>query len=238
MMTKTIDNEINRQLTLLKMGKYIFKEVRNALPNGDTEFLRPLPGAARMYPETDLPLLKISRDLINEVKKNMPQLREDAEKEFEKIGLSNEMIQLLFKQNKIEEFKELLKILNEPNLIAKILLIFPKELASHEKKTIKEIEKILNKDVVIFVVEKLRDRKISKEHLKSVLEKIVRGEEIEKAIAIKKHDADALEEKVMKIIKSQPGLSENAYMGLVMKQFKGLSGREASNTIKKLLNKT
>jgi len=238
MMTKTIDNEINRQLTLLKMGKYIFKEVRNALPNGDTEFLRPLPGAARMYPETDLPLLKISRDLINEVKKNMPQLREDAEKEFEKIGLSNEMIQLLFKQNKIEEFKELLKILNEPNLIAKILLIFPKELASHEKKTIKEIEKILNKDVVIFVVEKLRDRKISKEHLKSILEKIVRGEEIEKAIAIKKHDADALEEKVMKIIKSQPGLSENAYMGLVMKQFKGLSGREASNTIKKLLNKT
>ena len=137
----------------------------------------------------------------------------------------------------ISEFKELLKILNEPNLIAKILLIFPKELASHEKKTIKEIEKILNKDVVIFVVEKLRDRKISKEHLKSILEKIVRGEEIEKAIAIKKHDADALEEKVMKIIKSQPGLSENAYMGLVMKQFKGLSGREASNTIKKLLNK-
>ena len=34
MMTKTIDNEINRQVTLLKMGKYIFKEVRNALPDG------------------------------------------------------------------------------------------------------------------------------------------------------------------------------------------------------------
>jgi Glu-tRNA(Gln) amidotransferase subunit E-like FAD-binding protein len=237
MMTKTIDNEISRQMTLLKMGKYIYNEVRNALPNGDTEFLRPLPGAARMYPETDLLLLKISRDLVNEVKKNLPQLREDVEKEFEKIGLNNEMVQLLFKQNKIEEFKELLKILNEPSLIAKILLVYPKEIASHEKKAIKEVEKILSKDVITLVVEKLKDRKVSKENIKAILEKIVRGEEIEKAIAIKKHDVNAVEEKVMKIIKNKPGLSENAYMGLIMKELKGIGGREAIEIIKKLLNK-
>jgi len=237
MMTRTIDNEINRQLLLLRTGKYIYKEVRNALPNGDTEFLRPLSGAARMYPETDLPLLKISRDLINEVKKDLPQLREDVEKEFEKIGLNNEMIQLLFKQNKIEEFKELLNVLNEPNLIAKILLVYPKEIASHEKKTTKEVEKILNKDVIIFVVEKLRDKKIFKEHIKSIFEKIVRGEEIGKAVAFKKQGIVNVEEKIMKIIKSKPGLSENAYMGIVMKEVKGISGREAAEIIKKLLNK-
>lgn len=237
MMTKTIDNEIQRQMALLKAGKYVYNEVRNALPNGDTEFLRPLPGAARMYPETDLPLLKISRDLINEVKKSLPQLREETEREFEKIGLNSEMIQLLFKQNKIEEFKELLKILNEPSLIAKILLVFPKEIASHEKMAIREVEKILNKDVLTLVVERLKEKKISKEHLKSILEKIVRGEEVEKAVSIKKQEISDVEEKVMKIIKSKPGLSENAYMGLVMKQLKGLSGREAREIIKKLLKK-
>jgi len=43
------------------------------------------------------------------------------------------MIKLLFKQNKIEEFKELLDVLNNPKLIAKILLIFPKEISSHKK---------------------------------------------------------------------------------------------------------
>ncbi len=237
MMTKTIDNEIQRQQTILRTGKYIFKEVRNALPNGDTEFLRPLPGAARMYPETDLPLLKISRDLINEVKKNLPQLREDAEKEFEKAGLSNEMIQLLFKQNKIEEFKELLKILNEPNLIAKLLLVYPREIASHEKKEINEVDKLLSKDTLVLIVEKLKEKKIPKEHLKSVLEKIVRGEDIEKATAVKKQDAGDFEEKILNIIKSKPGLSANAYMGLVMKEIKGLSGKEAIEIIKKLLNK-
>jgi Glu-tRNA(Gln) amidotransferase subunit E-like FAD-binding protein len=237
MMTKTIDNEINRQLVLLKTGKHIREEVRNALPTGGTEFLRPLPGAARMYPETDLPLLKISKDLINEVKKNLPQLREDTEKDLEKIGLNEEMIKQLFKQNKIEEFKELLNILNEPSLIAKILLVFPKEVASHEKKTINEIEKVLNKDVLILVVEKLRDKKISKEQVKSVMEKIARGEEIEKAVAFKKQDINEVEEKIMKIIKEKPGLSANAYMGLVMKEIKGINAREVFETITKLLNK-
>jgi Glu-tRNA(Gln) amidotransferase subunit E-like FAD-binding protein len=235
MMVKTIDREVQRQLSLLKMRKSIHREVRNALPNGDTEFLRPIPGAARMYPETDLPILKISRELINEVKKNLPQLREEAEKEFERAGLSSEMIQMLFKQNKVEEFKELLKILNEPSLIAKIILVFPKEIASHEKKTIKEVEKMLNKDVLAFIVERLKERKISREHVKNVLEKIVRGEEVEEAVAVKKHEAKDVEEKIMKLIKSKPGLSENAYMGLVMKQLKGLSGREAREIIKKLL---
>ncbi len=235
MMTKTIDNEIKRQLTLLKMGKYIREEVRNALPNGDTEFLRPLPGAARMYPETDLPLLKISRDLINEVKKNLPQLREDIEKEFEKIGLNSEMIQLLFKQNKIEEFKELLNVLDEPSLIAKILLVFPKEIASHEKKTINFVENKLNKDILVNVAEAVKHKKISREHIKKVLERIVLGENLEETLVSKKEEN--VEERIMKIIKAKPGLSANAYMGLVMKEIKGISGREASEIIKKLLNK-
>ena len=128
--------------------------------------MRPLPGAARLYPETDLPLLKISRDLINEVKKNLPKLREDIEKDLEKIGLNQEMIKILFKQNKLDEFKELLEIHNEPSLIAKILLVFPKEIAAHEKKSIKEISDILNKDVMIFIAESLEAKKISKEQIK------------------------------------------------------------------------
>ncbi len=235
MMTLTIDNEIKRQAALLRGGKYVFNEVRNALPDGTSEFLRPLPGAARMYPETDLPLLKISRDLINEVKKNMPQLREDAEKEFEKIGLSSEMVQLLFKQNKVEEFKELLKILNEPTLIAKVLLVYPKEIASHEKKTAKEIEKILNRDVIAAVAEAIKHKKISREHVKQAMTKIALGGSLEDTLTLKK--GENVEEEIMKIIKAKPGLSENAYMGMIMKEIKGVSGKEAREIIKKLLNK-
>ena len=128
-MVKTIDKEIERQLNLVNQGKEVKMEVRNALPDGTTKFLRPMPGAARMYPETDLPLLKISRNMINQAKKELPKLRKDIRKDLEKIGLNEEMIKLLFKQNKLEDFKELLKIINKPMLIAKILLIYPKEIS-------------------------------------------------------------------------------------------------------------
>jgi Glu-tRNA(Gln) amidotransferase subunit E-like FAD-binding protein len=220
MMVETVENEIKRQLDLLSKKERIKSEVRNALPNGETEFLRPMPGADRMYPETDLPLLKISRDMINDVKKNLPELRDDIERNLGKMGLSEEMIKLLMKQNKIDEFKELLDLLNEPMLIAKILLVLPKELASHEKKTTEEIEEILNKDVLNFVVEMLRIGKISREQVKTVLERIVKGESREKAIEFKKEEGN-VEEVILKLIKEKPGLSENAYMGLIMKEMKG-----------------
>ena len=70
-MIKTIDKEIERQQECIK-EKSCKNEVRGALPDGTSKFQRPMPGAARMYPETDVPLLKISRELINEVKKQLP----------------------------------------------------------------------------------------------------------------------------------------------------------------------
>jgi Glu-tRNA(Gln) amidotransferase subunit E-like FAD-binding protein len=237
MMIETINSEIKRQLKLLENKEMIKSEVRNALPDGTTEFLRPMPGAARMYPETDLPLLKISRDMINQAKKNLPELREDIEKDLAKIGLNEEMVKLLMKHEKINEFKELLDIFNEPMFIAKVLLVLPKEIASHEKKLQNEVEEILNKDVLIFIAESLRDKKISKEQIKLVMEKIVRGEEMKKAIQFEEKSENA-EEEILKIIKEKPGLSENAYMGLVMKEMKGkVNAGEVMGIIRKLTGK-
>jgi len=234
MMTKTIDNEIQRQSILLKTGKYVFKEVRNALPNGDTEFLRPLPGAARMYPETDLPLLKISRDLINEVKKNMPQLLEDAEKELKKEGLTDELIKLVL-DGYLDDFKELLKIYPKDSmLVAKMLTIWRNELATKLKKDIHQIKRVINLDTLEALLEGVKKGDIDDNQIKPIFSEIMNGVLL-KDILVKK--TENFEEKVMKIIKSKPGLSENAYMGLVMKEIKGISGREAMHTIKKLLNK-
>jgi len=235
MMAKTIESEVERQLSIINSGKYVKSEVRNALPNGESEFLRPMPGSARMYPETDLPLLKISKDMINEAKKTIPQLREDIEKDLEKIGLKEEMIKLLFKHNKIEEFKELLEIIHEPSLAAKILLVFPKEIAAHEKKSTEKVEEMLNKEVLISIAEHVKNKKISREQIKHVMGRIVKGEKLENALQFKKHEGN-IEEEVMSIIKDKPGLSENAYMGLVMKEMKGkITGKEVMEIIKKIL---
>ncbi len=230
-----IKNEIERQKKLSDEGKPTKMEVRNALPNGTTEFMRPLPGSARMYPETDLPLLKISRNFINEAKKTLPALKSSIESELKQKGLNPEMIKLLFKQNKLEEFKELSVVMNNPQLIAKILLIYPREIASHRNLSSKKINEILNSDVLIFVLEKLKEGKISESQVKDVLEKIVSGIDLEEAVKFEKVDLEDVESFIINLLKNKPGLSEKAYMGLVMKEFHGkIDGKTANEIIKKL----
>src|SRR3989344_4152754 len=59
-----VEREVVRQINLIKEKKKVETSVRNVLVDGSSEFLRPMPGSSRMYPETYLPLLKISRDFI------------------------------------------------------------------------------------------------------------------------------------------------------------------------------
>ena len=140
------------------------------------------------------------------------------------------MSALFLRERKLDEFKEMLHIIKNPQLIAKTLLIFPKEIASKEKKSLVEIEKILNRDVLGNVLENVKKGKIKESETKHALENIAKG----KGIEFEKVDESELEEKISKIIKEKPGLSMNAYMGLVMKQFRGkISGKEVSEIIKK-----
>lgn len=48
------------------------KETRKALENGTTIFERVLPGADRMYPDTDSAPISINQDLIDKLQKNLP----------------------------------------------------------------------------------------------------------------------------------------------------------------------
>ncbi|MBI2004338.1 Glu-tRNA(Gln) amidotransferase subunit GatE [Candidatus Pacearchaeota archaeon] len=232
---KIVENEIKRQLKLSDEGKPAKSEVRNALPSGLTEFIRPMPGADRMYPETDLPLLKISRELINEIKKELPKLKSEIEGELNKTGLSQEMIKLLLAQNKVDEFRNLLNIYKNPNFIAKMILLFPKEISAKTGKSFENVESALEEiygDVLIA----LNKNKISESNVKEILAKFAKGEKFENAIKIEKTDAGEIEEKIMKLIKEKPGLSKNAYMGLVMTEMKGkIDGKTANEIINKFV---
>ncbi len=234
MMVETVDKEIERQKSLTSQNKKVISEVRRALANGESEFLRPMPGSARMYPETDLPLLKIHRDLINECKKDLPKLKGEIEEELRSAGLSEEMIKLLFKRNQVEEFKELLNVYDNANFVAKALLVFPNEISTKSKLGVNKVEERLNGETIAEVLKQVFEKKIDESDVRGIFEKIANGEDLEKALRIDKMDIVHMEEKVHKLIKSKPGLSENAYMGLVMKEFKGkISGKDAMEIIKK-----
>ncbi|MEK6859522.1 MAG: Glu-tRNA(Gln) amidotransferase subunit GatE [Nanoarchaeota archaeon] len=233
MFIPVIENEIKRQQENV-INKKLKSEVRNANIDRTSSFLRPMPGADRMYPETDLPLLHISREIINEAKNTLPKLRSDVREEYRGKGLSDEMIKLLGHGDKIEEFEALLKIINEPNFIAKLLFIYPKEIASHEN--IENIDDILNLDIIESVVRAVASEKISQEDVKHVIEKIAKGESFENAINIEKADLSDIESEIAKIVAEKPGLSVGGYMGLIMQKFKGkVSGKDVGEILKKLL---
>ena len=233
---KSVELEAKRQIILINQKEKFDSHVRKVLENGETEFLRPMPGAARMYPETDLPLLKISRDLINDVKKELPSIEDDSENELKRLGLNPEMIKLILSENKILEFKEYLHVLENPKLVAKLMLVYPREIASHFGFSNEKIDNIFDSEMIIFILKFIKSGKISEEHLKHVMERIAKGETKEDATKFEKTDVDSVEEKIMKMIKEKPGLSENAYMGLAMAEFRGkVSGKEIIEIIKKYL---
>jgi len=229
-MIKTIELEVERQEKLVKEKKSI-KEVRRAMPDGTTKFLRPLPGKSRMYPETDLELLKIPKEIINEAKKTLPKLKTELTGYLKEYGLNDELIKLILQENKIEEFKSLLSTLNNPNLIAKSLVVFPKEFSVKLNKPIEEIQEILNQDIVESILSEV-GKKISENDVKLIMQKIVSGTPLQEAL---KKEKINIEEEIFSLIKEKPGLSQGAYMGLIMAKFPGISGKEVAEILKKKL---
>lgn len=212
------------------------KEVRNCLVDGTTEFLRPMPGSARMYPETDVELLHFGRDYVNHVKKNLPELRSDVEKRLRKEGLSSDMMTILFKRSLINEFNEIFSEIKYPKLIGKALLLLPSEISTKLGRDLDFVEGILTSDVLIFVLSKVVLNEIDESDLRDVLTRIVEGVPVEDAVRIEKVDLSRVEDFVIKLIKDKSGLRPNAYMGLVMKEFGGkIEAEEVMKIIEKLI---
>jgi len=219
MMKKTIDREIARQVECVRDGVCV-NEVRNALPDGSSEFLRPMPGQARMYPETDHPLIKIPRDLINKLKLNLPKLKSENLSYLKEHGLSDELIKLILKRGFLEDFKTLLHEYNHPNLIAKMLTLFQ----SGSKVGIDKLEEIL---------EKLEEDLICETDVRPIMQKLSSGMSLEQAMERLKID---IKKECEELIGQKPGLSQGAYMGLLMQKFKGqVSGKEISEKLQEIL---
>ncbi|NLU45557.1 MAG: Glu-tRNA(Gln) amidotransferase subunit GatE [Euryarchaeota archaeon] len=56
------------------------EETRDPLPDGTTRYSRPLPGAARMYPETDVMPIGITQERLESIRDELPELPEAVEK--------------------------------------------------------------------------------------------------------------------------------------------------------------
>jgi len=100
------------------------EETRVANADGTTAYMRPRPGAARMYPETDVPPLQISPDRVQRMAKNLPRMPEELAKEIEsKYDLSSKLASQLVNSDYLGTFDEILSSSKSvaPSFVATVL---------------------------------------------------------------------------------------------------------------------
>jgi len=84
------------------------EETRAANPDGTTVYLRPRPGAARMYPETDVPPVRIGQDRLERLWESLPRMPEELAKELEtKHSLSSKQATQLVDSDYLPAFEEI-----------------------------------------------------------------------------------------------------------------------------------
>jgi glutamyl-tRNA(Gln) amidotransferase subunit E len=67
------------------------EETRAANPDGTTKFMRPRPGAARMYPETDLRPIRVTPEMIEKAKLLIPEPIESRVSRYVSYGMNREL---------------------------------------------------------------------------------------------------------------------------------------------------
>jgi Glu-tRNA(Gln) amidotransferase subunit E-like FAD-binding protein len=232
--SKVIENEINRQTKLIKKED---SHVRRISKDFKTEYLRPMPGASRMYPETDVSVLKIDKIFVKNIK-SVELISEKLEKFEKKYGINQDKIQAMMKNqiNGESSFSVFEKILDKckkikPSFVCETLLSYKNEIYNNHPNS---NPTIISKDNFLLIFTELNNEKIAKNSVHNILIDISKDKKIDfSKYEIK--DIDITDD-VKKIIEEKPGLSKDAYMGIIMKQFKGkVDGKKVMDVLNKLL---
>lgn len=98
------------------------EETRGALEGGNTEYLRPLPGAARMYPETDLESVTIGEKELAQIRGNLPRSLGERLALYRKWGLNNKHSEEMVLSNHARLFELAVQKGADPKKTAVLLL--------------------------------------------------------------------------------------------------------------------
>ena len=96
------------------------KETRKANADGTTNYMRPLAGRARLYPETDVPPILITAELLEEAETFKGESLKNKKARLVKL-LNPEMAEKMLRSRYLSLFEELVSLENEPMLIANTL---------------------------------------------------------------------------------------------------------------------
>src|SRR3989344_3448454 len=215
-------------------------ETRGATPSGETVFLRPRPGASRMYPETDIPPLVITDDQIKLAKSSIPKSWDESLIDIQsKYALNAQLAEQIFDSEYLQLFEKIcLDKRHSPNFVASILC-----------STITNLQRqgldisLLKIEDVLKSFELLSNNKIAKESIEIIFESIMSNKAKSVEEAIEKSAITSLDETKLnmildniihdniKIIMHDGVRSLAPLMGIAMKELRGKASGEQVNQL-------
>jgi Glu-tRNA(Gln) amidotransferase subunit E-like FAD-binding protein len=219
---KAIENEIDRQLTLIKKGKTPEKEVRAVKEDFTSAFLRPMPGADRMYPETDVPIIAVDTQV------SAGRTLDEREQELmQSYGIQKEWAKEILRRcitfdKHVHAYKNI-----PPAFIAETLVVTPKEIKARFKLDINP------EDHLAAIFPLLDAGKIPKGAVFELLVEIAQGKTPDFSKYQSLSDTE-LEKTIIDVIKNNPGVSPQGIMGLVMAKVRGKAdGKKVMELLKR-----
>jgi glutamyl-tRNA(Gln) amidotransferase subunit E len=205
-------------------------ETRAANPDGTTRYMRPRPGAARMYPETDIPPIQVTEEHLKEISSRLPEL---PKQKLERIAKEYGLNQKLARQILDSEYGELFEtIVKESNVSPTMVAVFLTETLKALKRDGVQVD-VVSADHMRKIFELIGSGNLMKESLSDVIVWLSRneGKSVQEAIGglgLKTVSTDELEtmiEKVVadnrKLIQERGEASFGVLMGIIMKDLRG-----------------
>jgi glutamyl-tRNA(Gln) amidotransferase subunit E len=148
-------------------------ETRAATPDGKTVFLRPRPGAARMYPETDIPTIPVTDSMLASLADKIPRPWDEVVDSLaKKYGLNKKLASQIFDSYYLGVFEETAgRTKVPPTFIAGKLT---EDLTSLQRQGLDA--SILTDDMIKDAFTKLDGGAIAKESIVLIFEKIMKKE--------------------------------------------------------------
>ena len=226
---KISEIEAKRQKAEIDMARKTESHVRNVKEDLTSKFLRPMPGSARMYPETDHPIIKVYMDRVKEMK--LPELIPGRIKRYKKLGLNTELAERMADSRKNEVFdRAMIKQKLNPTLVATTLLSTEKEI----KRKLKLESGRFPEEFYSRLFKLLDHAEITKESISKVMERFMTGEDFDDIVKNYKPISDV---ELRKIVKENydKELPHGALIGKIMSVVAGKAdGKKVAKLISEL----
>jgi glutamyl-tRNA(Gln) amidotransferase subunit E len=234
-------NQVHNRAKLALSEKPVPEETRKMLEEGSTAYMRPLPGAERMYPETDVLPVRIDEARWNTV--TVPELLTVKAERFTKdLGLDPAVAKQMAFSEYLPLFERALANGIKPSLASRTLLATLKELRRDGVDTDK-----IPDDAILSVLEAVEKGTAAKEAIPEILTAIAGGSSVKDAMAklaptVSRDELEAVIKKIVAdrkefVTEKQKG-ALGPLMGVVMQEVRGsVDGKVVSELLRKEIEK-